>query len=181
MENTVFSTSVLGADFTHLTFLLSKFTHGFLCAQDNAQDFGTSSPAIFLPKPVKAVGHPVVQEVPHLPSLNSDSDSDSDSTDPDQLFEDDHVNPIVPDLGCSKVRVCPVCRDSCVSGLALERHLHSIHPISQSYTCAKCTLSFNNDHELSSHVANVHNLKQVSCKKCTFKSVSRAWMHQHIC
>ena len=176
MEDTVLSTSVLGADFMHLTILLSKFTHGFLCTQENAQDLETSSPAISLTKPVKTGGCPVVQDILHLPSLNSDSDS----TDPDQLFEDDHVDLTIPDSGCSKVRTCPICGDSCVSGLALERHLCSIHLISQSYTCAKCTLSFNNACQLSSHVANVHNLKWVHCKKCAFKSMSMAQMHQHV-
>ncbi len=130
-----------------------------------------------LPQPKhKLSGCPMVQEESQLPSLDLSSD-----TDPDQLIDDDLEKPMMLLSGCLKAWICPVCQQESESGLALERHLKSLHLLSCLYPCDRYSSVFNNCRELSSHIANVHNMKKVHCKECPYVSVLRAQMRQHVC
>ena len=67
------------------------------------------------------------------------------------------------------------------SGMALFRHLWSIHPEEWPYQYSQCLHSFNNLKELSSHKLNIHCVQCVSCKNCAFTVTSHAKMCQYVC
>ena len=71
---------------------------------------------------------------------------------------------------------CPICDVHLDSGLALERHIRSLHPLSRSYSCRDCEAAFITPCQLASHVSNVHRQKKVSCKKCEYVTVSKVKM-----
>ena len=84
-------------------------------------------------------------------------------------------------LGQAVQRDCLVCKLHLESGMALFRHLCSVHPEDWPYQCSQCLHSFNNLKELSSHKSNIHCVHHVSCKNCAFTATSHAKMHQHVC
>ncbi len=101
--------------------------------------------------PRKVGRHPCVWE------QDISSSSSGMDTDPDKLFEvDSEVKPRSMPSGHPRPRMCPVCKDIHGSGLALECHLHSLHPFSHCFSCADCEATFNNLHQVSSHMANVY-------------------------
>ncbi len=74
----------------------------------------------------------------------------------------------IPHSGVPKALVCPVCQLQLPSGLALERHLKSLHPLLCCFLCECCEVRFHNPREVTSHRANVHNPRKVSCKQCSY-------------
>ncbi len=105
-----------------------------------------------------------------------------EETDPDDFLEVDAVvhTPGMP-TGIPRLWSCPVCSEQLHSGLALEWHLHSLHPLSKCFTCEFRNASFNTAHQTSSHVANVHCLCKVACKECDYWTVLKAKMLLHVC
>ena len=111
-----------------------------------------------------------------------DSPSMKSDTDPNELLEDltDVVRSPPPMCGKAKVHWCPVCQQEVSSSVALERHLHSLHPLSREFACLEYTTSFNTQCEVSSHKVNVHRSRKVKCKRCPYTTVSKGKMRQHI-
>ncbi len=67
-------------------------------------------------------------------------------------------------------------------GLALIRHMKSVHKMVKPYKCEKCDSYFNNLWEMSSHVATVHRPKKVQCKHYLYSTMTRSKMrhvHRH--
>ncbi len=96
------------------------------------------------------------------------------------MEQENVANLRIPVSGKPRPRLCLVCEERLVSGLALERHLKSRHPLSRTYVCGSCDSSFNNSRELASYCSNMHSRQKVFCKKCMYKTVSKAKMRQHI-
>ncbi len=125
--------------------------------------------------PMKHMGWPVTCDQQYVQS------SGDHDTDMEELMEQENVaNLRIPMSGKPKPRLCPVCNERLVSGLALEGHLKSRYPLSRTYICTSCDSSFNNPRELASHCSNMHTRWKVLCKKCTYKTISKAKMRQHV-
>ncbi len=100
MEQTVFSTSVLGADFTQLTFILASYLSVYLCALDDSD-----------PEQAVALVLDVVKDIPvrnkggcpvtkHQETSTTESSQD---TDMDQLLEEEYqVKALLPKSGHAK-------------------------------------------------------------------------------
>ncbi len=88
-------------------------------------------------------------------------------------------SPIV-NAGQAILRTCLVCDIALPSGMALYRHMRSVHPHDKPYSCKDCTSVYNNLKELSSHQSNIHCAALVSCSRCDYTSISKAWMQQHV-
>ncbi len=121
----------------------------------------------------------------HISSSDSDSDLDTDtshtSTDPNEHMEvETGVRNPPPISGRAILRTCLVCDEMVHSGLALERHMKSRHPLQHPYNYLKCDGSFNNLRELSSHNVNQHTHPKVSCNHCDYCMVSHSWMRMHV-
>ena len=189
MEDEVFSTSVDGSDFNQITLMLASYSTGFLC-QPEAQDQDLDASA--LRDMPDSGGLKVVKwqhgRPPTLPMDVSNSDSESidiqstgTMTDVEEHMEVENVaRPAPPRTGKLCPHSCPVCCVECVSGLALECHLKSLHPLSRCFSCSDCDASFNNIHEVTSHKANVHWIQKVACKYCDYHTVSKAKMRQYV-
>lgn len=91
-----------------------------------------------------------------------------------------HYSSPPPRLGKSWLQLCPVCQAECSSGLALDRHLKSLHPLSWCFSCTDCDVVFNNLWEVTSHKANVQRMHKVACKHCNYHTISKTEMRQHI-
>lgn len=108
-------------------------------------------------------------------------DSSQVSTDGSEHMEQEAGARVLPPLvGWVILRTCLVCGDIVSSGLVLEQHMKSLHPLHKPYDCDKCGAVFNNRWELSNHQANLHRWKKVSCKHCVYSSVSKSRMHLHV-
>ncbi len=88
------------------------------------------------------------------PRCDSDTDTDVDF----QFSSQEHDHQLPDCSRVAKARVCPVCSADIFSGLALIRHMKSVHKAVKPYKCDSC---FNNLWEMSSHVAIVHRPKTV--------------------
>ncbi len=130
-------------------------------------------------------GHPVAA----LEDSDSDTNfskepkhaSDTD-TDVDFQFSSQVCDHKLPDYsGVAKARVCPVCSADIFLGLALIRHMKSVHKVVKPYKCEKCNSCFNNLWEMSSYVAMVHRPKTVRCKHCQYSMTMHSKMRQHVC
>ncbi len=87
----------------------------------------------------------VPMDVRNSDSVSIDTQSIRTTTDVKEHMEVDNVaRPVPPRTGKSHPRLCPVCHGECVSGLALEHHLKSLHPLSRCFSCSDCDASFNN-------------------------------------
>ena len=108
-------------------------------------------------------------------------ESTQSSTDPDDHMEQDlgARNP-PPVSGWAIPHTCLICEEMLHSGLALEWHMKSQHPLKHPYQCAQCDTKFNNLWELSSHTANQHWRHKVSCKHCEYRTVSASRMKVHV-
>ncbi len=154
MEQTVFSTSVAGADFTQLTFMLVTYSSAYLYTLDDSDSEQAVAPVLVGVReaPVKHKGGCPVTK--HEETSTTESSQD---TDVDQLLEEEYqVKALLPKLGHAKQWLCPVCWMDISSGLALEHHLKTLHPLLRPYACDICPSKFYNVRELSSHKANVH-------------------------
>ena len=111
-------------------------------------------------------------------STDSVTDQDTDEMDVECLMETKVLTPKrrIPRSGVPKVCDCPVCQLQLPSGLALKRHLRSLHPLSHCFSCEHCGSKFNNLREVTSHKANVHNLHKVLCKQCLYQAILKAKM-----
>ncbi len=140
MEDTVISTGSASPDFTQLTFLLSHYTHGFLCIQETMEP---ETMSLLMPAKVQQCalgGHPMVKEVLHLPSPDQGSE-----TDPNELLDEGKKEPHpIHKSGKSKECLCPICQQRLASGLALEWHLKLLHLLLRPYDCMDCDSQFNN-------------------------------------
>ena len=170
MEDEAFSMAVTGLDLDQPTLVLTSFHSGVWCREGEEEASAVASP----PTPVtlrRVGGHPCVQEQ-DISSSFSGMD-----TDPEELFEvDSEVKPPSMPSGHPRLRMCPVCKDMLGSGLALECHLHLLHPFLHCFSCTDCEATLNNLHQVSSHAANVHRRQKVSCKQCKYTTVSHAKM-----
>ncbi len=89
--------------------------------------------------------------------------------------------PHVKTSGKASLLICMVCRAGVSSKSALAFHLKQFHPERRPYHCLSCLNSFNNNNDLMSHVSNIHSMKTVYCKHCTYLSTSKAHMQLHVC
>ncbi len=126
---------------------MTTYTQGRLCVLGDGQDGQEASagaePRVDAPQDYSKRGRPVLSEK-SSPSSSDTQDEDSDSTDPDDLMDlSVKTEPSLLASSASKPRVCPVCNENLASGLALERHLQSLHPLSRMYGCYLCRSSFN--------------------------------------
>ena len=176
-EDRVCSTSQQGLDLEYPSIVLMTYHSGVWCKEgSNEAEAGPPLEVQPVVAPRKTVGRPCIKE-----EVYQDKDS-STETDPDDLLEvlvEVRV-PVLPS-GVPWPQQCPLCNDHLDSGLALERHIRSLHPLLRSYSCRDCEMAFITPCQLASHVSNVHRQKKVSCKKCEYITVSKAKMRQHIC
>ena len=97
-------------------------------------------------------------------SSTQDTSSQTD-TDVNAMMDSKQENPVLHETsGVAKTCVCPVCGLEIFSGLALIRHMRSVHPDMKPYLCEMCESSFNNLKEVSSHKSVVHRKAEVACK-----------------
>ena len=153
MEDVVFLTLVDGSNFEQITLMLALYHTGFLCqpeVQDQVADdiAPQETPGSVEPKGVKkSCRRPITvpMDLHNSDSVSVDTQSMGTTTDIEEHIEVDNVaRPVPPRTGKSHPRLCPVCHGECVSGLALEHHLKSLHPLSRCFSCSDCDASFNN-------------------------------------
>ena len=174
MEHEAFSTSVTGLDLSQPSLVLTSFYSGVWCREGEEEASAVEPPPSLLTLR-RVGGHPCVWE------QEISSSSSGIDTNPDDLFEvDSEVKLLSMPSGHPCLRMCPVCRDMLGSGLALECHLHLLHLLSCCFSCSHCEATFNNLHQVSSHMANVHRRLKVTCKQCDYTTVSWAKMRQHV-
>ena len=106
------------------------------------------------------------------PKHASDTDTDVDF----QFSSQVHDHKLPNCSGVAKARVCPVCSADIFSGLALIRHMKSVHKVVKPYKCEKCDSCFNNLQKMSSHVAMVHRPKTVRYKHCQYSTTTHSKM-----
>ena len=179
LRDAAWSTSLEGLDFSNPSIMLTSYSDGFWCggaSEDPSPVVLSSEPSAELT--VQKGGHPCVAKEEH-----SASGSTAEETDPDDFLEVDAVV-CTPDMptGIPRLHLCLVCSEQLHSGLALEQHLCSLHPLSKCFTCEFCEASFNTACQTSSHVANVHCPHKVACKEYDYWMVSKAkmWLHVRI-
>ncbi len=178
MESTVISTASAGIDLSQITFLLDTYNTGYLCVASEDDDMLQQEPTCQL-TPEMTGNHtcscPVTETQAQQDlddgSMTSTAGDSKLDTDIEDLMESKTVvqKQHLPVSGVPKERICPVCSQQLVLGLALERHLKSLHLLSQSFDCKKCGSRFNNPREVTSHRANIHNPRKVSCKQCMYR------------
>ncbi len=112
-----------------------------------------------------------------IPEYPAQLDSDYTDTDPDELLTAEAtVHPPILYAGQAIPWTCSVCDMNLPSGMALYRHMRSVHPHDKPYSCKDCGSMYNNLKELSSHYSNIYYAAMVSCTKCDYASISKAWM-----
>ncbi len=182
-ETVMWGTAHNGVDFIYPIMLLTSNSKGMWCVpKDQEQPMlvvtadPTAATTDTLPDVVIStrpkMGCPTVHDSP-VQIWNSSEDS----TDPDELFSEEiSANVPVKLSGIPRPCTCPICSDQLSSGLALERHLKQMHPLSHCFKYNSCEATFNNLHKVSSHRSNVHRPHRISCKECNFTAVSQARM-----
>lgn len=108
--------------------------------------------------------------------------SDSSETDLDAQFEQEDCDKTQRKKisGLASPQRCMVCGVGFASKKVLAFHLKQMHPSEKPYKCALCDKAFNNNPGLASHTTNVHHEKIVSCKHCSYTTISRARMRLHM-
>ena len=167
-ESEVWSTAKEGIDFQHTMILMTSYTDGFLCISEDDAESILPQPVAILPlvvqlSLVKSIGRPVILPCESSSDSGLQDDSSQISTDPsDHMDQEVGVHLPPPVIRCAIPCTCLVCGDMVSSGLGLERHMKSLHPLHKPYDCDQCGAVFNNKHELGSHQANLHKRKK-SC------------------
>ena len=192
LEDTVWSLSISGIDFQYYTLVLTSFGMAVQCLpkensnNDELANQQTSEPQV---KPCDS-SQRLQSSCPVAALKDSDGDTNSSKeprhdfdtdTDVDFQFSSQEHDHQLPDCsGVAKARVCPVCSADIFSGLALIRHMKSIHKVVKPYKCEKYDSCFNNLWEMSSHVATVYRPKTVRCKHCQYSTTTHSKMRQHV-
>ncbi len=176
MEDSVWSTAREGPDFDNPSFLLVSYEHGMFCQieeDDDQQAAVVPVPPSTVP-PLKKGGRPLAS----IPEYPDRPDSEKEDTDPDTLLvEDSVVGAPVAGTGEAIPCQCPVCDQGLPSGMALFRHLRSVHLTGRPYCCDDCDHKFNNLKELSSHWSRTHRSKKVACTQCNYRTTMKAKMN----
>ncbi len=147
--------------------------------EDDLSYLGVAGPPPMASSTLRPVqhGYPIVP----IPEYPAQLDSDHMDTDPnDLLTAEAMVHPPILNAGQAIPRTCSVCDMGLPLGIALCRHMRLVHPHDKLYSCKDCGSMYNNLKELSSHHSNVHWAAIVSCAKCDYASISKAWMRQHV-
>ncbi len=82
--------------------------------------------------------------------------------------------------GLASPQRCSECGVSLASRKTLVFHLRQVHLTSHSYYCDTCDGAFNNAPALAMHKSNVHCVKSVFCKHCSYSTVSQACMKLYV-
>ena len=183
-EKTVWSMSQDRVDFMQCVILMTTYTDGFLCHPEDLEEVVDSGMPVLAGEGPSAAAVPPVVSVHKgrkLMSLRNTPSNSQNSTDPNEHMEMEAGTKNPPPVsGRAILCTCLVCDEMVHSGLALERHMRSRHPLHCPYECAKCDNAFNNLRELSSHNANQHTCHKVSCSHCDYCTVSWSWMWMHV-